>query len=483
MSKIRKDFLWGGALSANQSEGAYDEDGKSLTIADIYYFDPNQDQTKLNNLDVTRQNIKEAKEARDDMLYPKRRGIDFYHTYKEDIALLAEMGFKAFRYSICWSRIYPDVNSNEPNVKGLEFYDAVINEAISHGMKPIITILHSDLPVQLIEEYGGWYSEKTIDLYCKYAKTLFEHFNGRVEYWIPFNEINVDRTNPSRKLGVLEEDFEYYKEASYIAMHNEFVASAKVTEIAHKINPNNKIGAMDAYFPMYPLTCNPDDVMKTFYDDQIRNLFFYDVLVKGGYPYYAEKFFENEGIHFDYMKDQELLKNNTADFIAMSYYNSAVVCVDENKLEITGGNVANAYRNPYLPVNSWGWVIDPVGFRYSLNHVYQIYGKPIFVLENGSGFVEELGEDGKIHDDYRINNYRLHIEQLIKAIDDGVDIIGYTVWAPIDVVAGSTGQMKKRYGMIYVDQDDFGNGTKKRIKKDSFWWYKRVIETNGEDLG
>lgn len=479
-----KNFLWGGALSANQSEGNYDADGKTLTIADVYYFNPAQEVKKTGRPpELTRQNIERAKNDKDCLYYPKRRGIDFYHTYKEDIALLAGMGFKAFRYSICWSRIFPDVNQNEPCKAGLDFYDAVIDECLKYGMEPVITLLHADLPIQIIDEYNGWANREVVDLYVKYCKVLFEHFKGRVKYWIPFNEINMDLINATRKMGILKEDYPNFDEAVFQALHHEFLASARITKIAHEIDPNNQVGAMLAYFTTYPHTCDPEDVLAAQKQDEKRNLFFYDVLLRGIYPYYMQTYFQQNEINVNITEeDKQIISKNTADFAALSYYNSMVHAHDTSKLEITGGNVTGAFKNPYLKLNAWGWTIDPVGFRYTLNHIYQIYQKPCFILENGSGFIETLDEEGKLHDPYRVEYFRMHIQEMRKAIEDGVEVMGYTTWSPIDVVAASTGQMKKRYGFIYVDQDDYGNGSKKRIIKDSYYWYKKVIASNGEDL-
>lgn len=479
------EFLWGGALSANQSEGNYQSDGKSFTVADMAYFNPDVDFKKLmiSQLKVTREGINKAKEVTDTTYYPKRRGIDFYHTYKEDLALLAGMGFKAFRYSFAWSRIYPDVNAEHPNEKGLEFYDRVIDECIRLGMEPIITILHADLPIQIIEEYQGWTNRKVIDLYVKYAKTIIEHFKGRVKYWIPFNEISVDLKVPSRKMGILREDYEDYLNATYQALHHEFVASARITQIAHEIDSNNKVITMTSFGPVYPYSCNPEDVMLAHLSQQNNSLFFYDVLVRGKYPHYILKMFEEKNIHLNVQeKDLDLLANYPSDIIGFSYYNSTVIGTDTSHLETTGGNFMEAIKNPYLKSNEWGWTIDPVGLRYTLNYLYQMYQKPLIILESGSGFYEQIDENGQLHDPYRIEYFKQHIIELKKAVEDHVDVIGYITWSPIDVVAASTGQMAKRYGFIYVDQDDLGNGTKKRYKKDSYEWYKKVIATNGEDL-
>lgn len=479
-----KNFLWGGALSANQSEGNYLADSKTMTFADTYRFDPHQDNKVLKVPEVSRQSILDAERDVHDALYPKRRGIDFYHTYKEDLQLLAGMGIKAFRYSICWARIYPHLTDEKPNAAGLAFYDHVVDEAIRLGMEPVITLLHSDLPVQIVKDYKGWYSREVVGLYCKYARTLLEHFKGRVRYWIPFNEMNIDRVNATRKMGVLKEDFENYDAAVFQALHHEFVAAASVTKMAHAIDPKNKVGVMNAFFPVYPHSCAPADVIKAQKDDQIKNLFTYDVLLRGEYPVYMRELFrENHISPAMEPSDEILIRDNPADFIGMSYYNSSVAAADGSQLELTNGNMMGSYKNPYLQTNEWGWTVDPAGLRYALNHVYQIYRKPVFILENGCGFMESPGEDGIIHDPYRVAYFKPHIAEMKKAVEDGVELIGYTSWAPIDVVAGSTGQMSKRYGFIYVDIDDFGNGSRKRTPKDSYFWYKQVIASNGEDLG
>lgn len=483
MSKFPENFLWGGAIAANQAEGAYNEDGKAFTITDAYYFNPNDDFKKIKFQEVNRELLDKAMKDTDCTNYPKRRGIDFYHTYKEDIALLAEMGFKVFRFSMQWSRIYPDVNSDVPNAKGLEYYDNVVNELLKYGIEPLVTILHSDIPVQIATEHKGFANKKVIDLFCKYSRTIIEHFKGRVKYWVPVNEINVGGFDPARKLGILKEDYPEYKAAGYQAMHNLFVASALTAKIAHEVDSNNKVGVMDAYLTTYPYTSNPKDVLRAQQVDEAKNLYCYDILLRGIYPYYYKKRLEDEGITLDITEEElKILKENTADFTALSYYNSSVASHEEGSLEETSGNIFGAYKNQYLPVNDWGWTIDPEGLRYCLNRLYQMYNKPLFILENGSGFYEKLGEDGQLHDPYRADFLRPHIEQMGLAIEDGVEVLGYTMWGPIDIVASSTGQMDKRYGFIWVDQDNFGGGTHKRIKKDSFYWYKKVIETNGEDL-
>lgn len=481
IKRFPDNFLWGGGLSANQSEGAYDYNGRTLSVADVYYFDPEtaKKKTKVPTLDL--EMIQRAKADKDPTYYPKRRGIDFYHTYKDDIKLLSGLGFNTFRISFSWSRIFPNVNDLTPNAKALEFYDNLIDELLKYGMKPMVTILHADLPIQIIEEYNGWDNRKVVDLYEHYCRTIFTHFKGRVKFWIPFNEINMDLFNATRKMGILKETHENYDQSVFQALHHEFIASALACKLAHEIDPNYEVGAMPSYFTSYPYTCKPEDVLKNMEFDHMRNLFFYDILLDGEYPYYVKNYMEKQNIHIEMKEgDLELLRDYPADFAAISYYNSQVQADDESQLQVTAGNVMSAFKNPYLDQNTWGWTIDPVGLRYTLNKIYQGYKKPIFILENGSGFYEELNEDKTIHDSYRVEFIHAHLKQVKLALDDGVDVMGYLAWSPIDIVAASTGQMMKRYGFIYVDQDDWGNGTKERYIKDSYYWYQEVVKTNGE---
>jgi 6-phospho-beta-glucosidase len=480
---FKENFLWGGALAACQAEGAYNEDGKTLTVPDIMEFDDKRDRKDKKHTEITREMIEKGKLDTDTIKYPKRRGVDFYHTYKEDIALLAEMGFKVFRYSISWARVFPNGDDAEPNEKALEFYDNVIDECLKYDIEPLITICHFDMPIVLIDKYGGWYSRKLVDLYVKYCEVIFNRYKDKVKYWVTFNEINMSVRKSVKTLGILNEGQENYKEMVYQGLHHQFVAAAKATKLAHEINPNNMIGSMVAYFTTYAHTCKPEDVLHNQNENQMNNLFFLDVLNKGKYPYYAKSYFNRNGIKLtmeDY--DLEIIKDHTADFVGMSYYNSMISSSNPNNLELTPGNVASVYRNPHLKHNEWGWQIDPIGMRYTLNLVYDRYELPVFILENSSGFVDTLNEDGTVHDPYRIDFLRRHLEQMELAIADGVDMLGYTMWGPIDMISSGTSEMSKRYGFIYVDQDDYGNGSKKRYIKDSYYWYKKVIESNGENL-
>ncbi|NMA49748.1 MAG: glycoside hydrolase family 1 protein [Tissierellia bacterium] len=478
-----EDFLWGGALSACQAEGAYNEDGKTLTIPEVMKFNPKNDRKVTKQIQINMEMIKEAKNDPDTIKYPKRRGIDFYHTYKEDLALFAEMGFKVFRYSIAWARVFPNGNDKKPNEKALEFYDNVIDECLKYNMKPLITISHFDMPIVLIEKYGGWYNRELIDLYLRYCEVIFSRYRGKVNYWVTFNEINMSVKAGAKTLGILNEGQSNYEEMLFQGLHHQFVAAAKATKLAHKIDANNKIGSMVAYFTTYPYTCKPEDALAMQRDDQMKNLFFLDVLNKGVYPYYSKTYFEKNNIVLKIEDgDLDLINKYTADFVGMSYYNSMISSSDGDQLELTAGNVHSVFKNPHLPANEWGWQIDPVGLRYTLNHVYDRYNKPIFVLENSSGFIDKLNDDFSVNDPYRIDFLKKHIEQMKLAIEDGVEVIGYTMWGPIDIISSSTSEMTKRYGFIYVDQDDYGNGSKKRYKKDSFYWYKNLIKTNGREL-
>lgn len=478
-----ENFLWGGALSACQAEGAYNIDGKTLTIPDVMKFNPKNDRKVTKQMKITREMIEEAKKDLDTIKFPKRRGIDFYHTYRDDIALLAEMGFKVFRYSISWARVFPNGDDAQPNEKALQFYDNVINECLRYQIEPLLTISHFDMPIVLIDKFGGWYNRRLIELYERYCEVLFKRYRGKVKYWVTFNEINMSVKAGAKTLGILDDGQENYEEMLFQGLHHQFVAAARVTRLARQIDSNNRIGSMVAYFTTYPYTCKPEDALQMQRDDQMKNQFFLDVLNRGEYPYYAKTYFEKKGIKLNIEAgDLALIKEYTADYVGMSYYNSMISSSDTNQLELTSGNVHSVYKNPYLKANEWGWQIDPIGLRYTLNLVYDRYQLPIFILENSSGFFDTLNEDGTVNDPYRMDFLRQHIEQMKLAIEDGVEMIGYTMWGPIDMISSSTSEMSKRYGFIYVDQDDYGNGTKKRYKKDSFYWYQRVIATNGQKL-
>lgn len=469
-----KDFLWGGAFAANQMEGAWEEGGKGLCVADINEYVDNIPVDKKYNGEITTGYIREALESKEGV-FPKRWGIDFYHTYREDLALLKELGLNTYRTSINWARIYPNGDDPEPNEEGLEFYDRLIDEIIKNGMIPMITISHYEMPLNLTLKYKGWYSREVIDCFERYCKTLFDRYGDRVKLWIIVNQINLIVHESFNHLGVPEDAVDNVLEAKYQAVHNEMVACARGTAYAHSLNKDIQIGMMLCGGPSYPASCKPEDVLAAMRHNQME-YFFSDVLLRGRYPGYAYHFFEERGIDIAFGPEDEADLKNTADFFSFSYYYTRMV--DKESFERDN----SAYRNPEIPANTWGWSIDPVGLRYMLNEIYDRYQCPIYITENGCGYYDKLEPDGTIHDPYRVEYYKAHIEQMKLAVEDGVDLKGYYAWGPLDIISCSSSEMSKRYGFIYVDQDDLGNGSGKRIKKDSFSWLQRVTATNGEEL-
>ncbi|HEX9027275.1 MAG TPA: family 1 glycosylhydrolase [Clostridium sp.] len=421
---------------------------------------------------------KPAVEALGGEYYPSHQAIDFYHNYKEDIALFAEMGFNCFRLSINWARIFPNGDDKEPNEKGLEFYDKVFDELLKYGIEPVVTISHYETPLALVNNYGGWLDRRVIDFYMQYCETIFNRYKDKVKYWMTFNEINIMDFMPVFAGGVIKSD----KKSKEQAVYHQFLGSAKAVQLGHKINPDFKIGMMTAYGSTYALSCNPEDELLLMKSDQQRH-FFSDVQCRGFYPEYKLKELERLGIKLDKEEgDDELLKNGTVDYIGFSYYSSSVVTADESK-KVTDGNMSTTVLNPYLKATDWGWQIDPVGLRLALNRLQERYNLPLFIVENGMGAIDRIEEDGSIHDDYRIEYLAKHIEAMKKAVEeDGVNLMGFTPWGCIDLVSAGTGEMRKRYGFIYVDKSDDGKGPLTRMKKDSFNWYKKVISTNGEDI-
>lgn len=466
--RFPENFLWGGATAANQCEGAYNEDGKGLSIQDVLPkgFKVITDAPTSDNL--------------------KLRGIDYYHHYKEDIKMFVEMGFKVYRFSIAWTRIYPTGEEETPNEAGLKFYDQVIDECLKYGIEPLVTISHYETPLALAKKYNGWSDRRLIDLYVKYCQTLFERYKDKVKYWITFNEINSIIHQPFMSGAILTPKEQLTQQDLYQAIHHELVASARAVKLAHEMMPDAMIGCMILAVTIYPLTSNPDDIIEVMKLERDTYLFA-DVQVRGEYPTYAKRIFEEKNIHLNITdQDKEDLKN-VVDFVSFSYYSSNCASADPTKGEPTGSNMTtNLKRNPYSKVSEWGWQIDPQGLRYTLNRFYDRYQKPLFIVENGLGANDELimKEDGTytVNDDYRIKYMNDHLMQVSEAIKDGVEVMGYTAWGCIDLVSCSTAEMKKRYGFIYVDLDNDGNGTMNRYKKKSFNWYKEVIATNGESL-
>ena len=468
-------FLWGGATAANQCEGGFDADGRGLANVDVIPHGPDRRTAMLGEGTPL--------ECDDEHYYPSHEAIDLYHHYKEDIALLAEMGFKVYRMSLAWTRIFPNGDEDEPNEAGLAFYEDVFRECRAHNIEPLVTITHFDLPIHLIKEYGGWRSRKLIDFYKHLARTLFTRYKGLVRYWLTFNEINMILHLPFMGAGLVFEEGENREQAKYLAAHNELVASAWATKIAHEIDPDVKVGCMLAAGSYYPYSCNPADVREAQLKNQ-ENFFFVDVQARGHYPTYALRKFEREGIDVGMTaEDEKILAENTVDFVSFSYYSSRCTAAEPPADAEMTGNAFRGVKNPYLQASQWGWAIDPMGLRITMNDLYDRYQKPLFIVENGLGARDVVEPDGTINDDYRIDYLRAHIEAMRDAIiEDGVDLLGYTTWGPIDLVSASTGEMSKRYGFIYVDRDDAGEGTLERRRKKSFSWYKKVIASNGADL-
>lgn len=471
---FRKDFLWGGATAANQCEGAYNEGGRGVANVDLLPHGKDRLAVVIGEMKMY--------EFDEHHHYPAKLGIDMYHRYKEDIALFAQMGFKCYRLSIGWSRIFPNGDEAEPNEEGLKFYEDLFKECRKYNIEPLVTITHFDVPMGLVKKYGSWRSREMIACYERLVTALFTRYKGLVKYWLTFNEINIILHAPFMGAGICIEEGENEMQVKYQAIHHELIASALTTKIAHEIDPENKVGCMLAGGVYYPLTCKPEDVFEAMKMDQ-DNYFFIDVQSRGAYPNYAKKKFEREGIKIDITKeDEEILKQYPVDFISFSYYQTRTACADKSSVEVEG-NVIPSVKNPYLKVSEWGWPIDGLGLRTTLNALYDRYQKPLFIVENGLGAVDTPNEDGSIDDDYRIEYLREHIKYMRDAVElDGVELLGYTTWGPIDIVSAGSGEMSKRYGFIYVDRDDAGNGSLKRSKKKSFDWYKRVIATNGEEL-
>lgn len=464
-----KDFLWGGAVAANQCEGAYLEDGKGLSIQDVLPRGIKGPRTKA--------------PAEDNL---KLVGIDFYHRYKGDIRLFAEMGFKVFRFSIAWSRIFPLGDEEKPNEKGLEFYDRVLDELEKYGIEPLVTLSHYETPLHLAETYDGWMDRRMIGFYKRYVETVFRRYKDRVKYWLTFNEINSILESPFMSGGINTPKEELTEQDLYQAIHHELVASAWAVKTGHEINPDFKIGCMILSMPVYPLTPDPADVIAAMEEDN-KNMMFADVHVRGRYPGYALRYFNEHGISLNILPEDEEILKYTVDFISFSYYVSVCATADEQKAVRGEGNLLGGVPNPTLKASEWGWQIDPKGLRYTLNQFYNRYQKPLFIVENGLGAADELVRDEKtgemtVFDDYRIDYMASHLRQVHEAILDGVPVLGYTSWGCIDLVSASTAEMKKRYGFIYVDRNNDGSGSLNRYKKKSFYWYKNVIETNGEIL-
>ncbi|HDM8436831.1 TPA: 6-phospho-beta-glucosidase [Yersinia enterocolitica] len=473
VSTFPDGFLWGGALAANQAEGACFEGGKGLTTVDMIPHGEHRLAVKLGQ--------EKRFTLRDNEFYPSHQAIDFYHRYKDDIALMAEMGFTVFRTSIAWSRIYPNGDELTPNAEGIAFYRDLFNECKKHNIEPLVTLCHFDVPMHLVTEYGSWRNRKMVEFFTRYARTCFEAFDGLVKYWLTFNEINILLHSPFSGAGLVFEPNENQEQVKYQAAHHELLASALATKIAHEVNPENQVGCMLAGGNFYPRTCKPEDVWAALEKDR-ENLFFIDVQARGAYPAYTKRLFREKGISIaTQVGDDDILKY-TVDFVSFSYYASRCASADMNDHNSSAANIVKSLKNPHIQASEWGWGIDPLGLRITMNMMYDRYQKPLFLVENGLGAKDEINPQGEIEDDYRISYLREHIKAMAEAIDDGIPVIGYTSWGCIDLVSASTGEMSKRYGFVYVDRDDLGKGSLTRKKKKSFYWYKKVIASNGADL-
>ena len=480
-----KDFLWGGATSASQLEGGYAQGGKGLSTLD---FMTKGSKTSPRHI---------TKTIEKGTYYPSHRAVDHYHHYQEDIALFAEMGFRCYRMSINWTRIYPNGEEETPNAEGLEFYKNIYLECQKYGIEPLVTISHYDVPYALTQKWNGWADRRMIDAFLKYCETIFTYYKDLVHYWLTFNEINI-LTSPmcgylaggiaigdahdTFGVNADNEDTPAFASLRFQALHHQFIASALAVKRAHEINSENRVGCMLSSQCTYPATCHPDDLLAAQHQRQIVNYFCSDVQVRGKYPGYILRYLKENDIHVSFEKDDaRILAEGCVDFYSFSYYQSRTISANPNAEKVQG-NMAVGVKNPYLPLTPWGWQIDAQGLRYYLNEIYDRYQIPMMIVENGLGCEDVLEADHQVHDEYRIDYLRAHIKAIAEAIADGVEVMGYTPWGCIDLVSASTGEMSKRYGFIYVDVDDEGNGTFQRYKKDSFYWYQKVIATNGTDL-
>ncbi|MDH6366631.1 MULTISPECIES: family 1 glycosylhydrolase [unclassified Breznakia] len=477
------NFLWGGATAANQSEGFWNAGGRGLSIADTAQYHPNQDYGTYEAFEEL--SIETIKDRLEDTknYYPKRWGNHFYERYKEDISLLAEMGFKALRMSISWSRIFPLGDEELPNQEGLDFYRNVFKELKANGIEPIVTLSHYETPAHLATTYGGWLNRDMLVYFEKYCRVVMSEFKEYVNYWMAFNEINVIQHSFYVGGAVPKDYIKNEENDRYQVIHHILVASAIAKKVMNELCPNAKMGGMIARREAYPATCNPKDVLESIREDQ-NNLFFSDIMVRGYYPSYLLAYFKehNISLHIE-ESDKELLKTYTVDYLSFSYYMTVLSKAEiDADTELTTGNLVNGVKNPYLDSSEWGWQVDPIGLRITLEKLYDRYQIPLMIAENGVGIKEELNSQMTIQDDNRIEYLRSHIKQMRDAVKNGVELLGYTAWGPIDIISMSTSEMSKRYGFVYVDADDYGNGTFNRYKKQSFYWYKKVIKSNGANL-
>ena len=475
MSGFKAGFLWGGAVAAHQLEGGWQEGGKGISVADVMTAGAHGVPREITDGVVAGKN------------YPNHEAIDFYHRYPQDLALFAEMGFKCFRTSIAWTRIFPQGDELEPNEAGLQFYDDLFDECLKHGIEPVITLSHFEMPYHLVTEYGGWRNRKLIDFFVRFARVVFTRYQHKVKYWMTFNEINNQRNWRAPLFGyccsgVVYTEHDNPEETMYQVLHHQFVASALAVKAARRINPDMQVGCMLAMVALYPYSCKPEDVM--FAQESMRERYvFTDVQLRGYYPSYVLNEWERRGFNIRMEDgDAQILREGTCAYLGFSYYMTNAVKAEGGTGDAISG-FEGSVPNPHVKASDWGWQIDPVGLRYSLNWFWDHYQLPLFIVENGFGAIDVREADGSVNDQYRIDYLSAHIAEMKKAeVEDGVDLMGYTPWGCIDLVSAGTGEMKKRYGFIYVDKDNEGNGTLARSRKKSFAWYQQVIASNGENL-
>lgn len=476
MSRI----LWGGATSASQYEGGF-TDGKGLDTQDCRAYLPRTSNATTETRLLTQRQIEEAKKKDSPYYYPFRVGTKGYEYGSADIELLKELDLDIYRLSISWSRLFPTGEEVEPNPAGVSYYDKVLNKLHNAGIKIFITIDHYAIPLNLVEKYGGWTSIKTVAAYMRFSSFLLHKWGAIVDYWLPINEINAGYFSPFNGVALVKpENDEYNYSDIFLSLHHQFIASAKTIKLGKELKVKGKFCAMISCFCYYPLTPKPEDNLELVENEEINQWYCMDVLAKGYYPYYAKPFFDKHNINFEISAaDKELLRNNTCDVVTFSYYDSCICTADENKNQ-TAGNLVVTTKNPYLKATEWGWQIDPMGLRTTLHKIYDRYNKPVMISENGLGAKDVLTSDHKVHDQYRIDYFKAHFDQIIKAKEENVDVIAYIAWGIIDIVSAGSCEMDKRYGVVYVDADNKGQGTFKRYKKDSFEWYKHFIEQQRE---
>ncbi len=478
-SPFPKTFLWGGAVAACQIEGGWNAGGKGPSVADV----------------ITKGSASQPRRITDAVLpgefYPSHDASDLYGHYQEDVRLLAEMGFKCFRTSIAWTRIFPNGDEEAPNPEGLRFYDRLFDLLLAHNIQPVVTLSHFEMPLALATRYGGWKNRALLAFFLRYSETVMRHFRGRIRWWMTFNEINNQANVNNELFGWTCSGLRFSREADPAramrqAAHHQFLATAQTVRLGHDIDPENRVGGMCSFIPYYPYSCDPADVMLAA--ECMRDRFYFsDVHLRGYYPGYAEKIWARENSAPEMRpEDAGILARGTADYLGFSYYMSNTVQAGarSDNRTATDGSSIHSVKNPRLAASDWGWPIDPVGLRYALTTLYERYNKPLFVVENGLGAADVLTDRGECDDSYRIDYLRRHIREVGKAIrEDGIEVVGYTPWGCIDLVSFTTGEMHKRYGFVHVDRTDAGGGSFTRRRKKSFYWYRRVIETNGGDLG